>query len=992
MPVAKALAWIRKEAPMPLTVTTQTTAEISGGRTTTLQPENFDTAQSISIIDSPDHGRLTVNPDNSLALVMTETDYTGPLDFTIEVTDASGATSQQTISMNVVQGSQAAGWATGANHYMLETDDDSELVIETGDNHREVYVTGSSDALSIADIASAEGLQTWQINAQWLADNPQYGSSADTALDMDAAMMLWGELVGTGSEPSSNWLRFEAGYTYQSRGEDISTRGMQGESPLHPIVITSYGEGAQPVIEGDMYFIANDFSNIVVHDLHFVDTVLVAGPGDQSNNVIFDSVTGTEEGALVVQNVDSFTLRDSNFYNLNPDEPVHGGTWHAFDDRVQGIYAQGGVGLLIEGTRFTEIGWEDGYAYDRSADSPQAPGMFSHAVYVQNDNLDVTFRDNIMGQAASFGAQIRTGGFVEDNLFFDNNAMLNVLGGGDGGPIGHYSLVQGNVVTDAGYRDAVTAGALSLGIDNQGYQTALIGNIVAHLTDPEAPWELDSHFYNNGGLNNQRAAFFDDTVVYNWFSGEDVLYDREESHERNVDGLDRDVLDQTTMNNLARMLLNDPNATTDDLVQWIQVNEVTADELNAFFQAAFGILPDNRADAREVRFIPDERGDGVRWDNRLNWDSGDIAGSVAGDSVDLGGNLVIYGGTQTISALDMGDNGRLEVSSGRLTVTGQATSGASGAEIDITSAGQVWLGGYSSQGVLSVTQDGGRFANTGLVSGNVDLVIESGQAILSADGGIYTVGRNGELVIDGADALVGFDDDDGDLGVIRFDAGADLTIASDASGLGRIAEFRSGAFGDNPNVTSRIELGDLDLTVDLTQAYIDNGTYMLMSADEIVGSLGSFDVTGLGGRGATITVDYNTDEVWLELGAGSGTSIRTIGQDDAPNIVIGLDSDGADESNGGRGLDTRGEDGGADRFVFLQEAGEKVSDVEISDERSVMDATETGLAPAGEMIFSSDNAPDAISGSYKQAVFSDMSMIEMQKQAGATWECHDDWH
>ncbi|WP_299552904.1 hypothetical protein [uncultured Tateyamaria sp.] len=976
---------------MPLTVTTQTTAEISGGRTTTLQPENFDTAQSITVIDSPDHGRLTVNPDNSLALVMTETDYTGSLDFTIEVTDANGATSQQTISMNVVPGSQAAGWATGADHYMLETDDDGELVIETGDNHREVFVSGSADALSVADIAAAEGLQEWQITAQWLTDNPQYGSSADTALDMDAGMMLWGELVGTGSEPSSHWLRFEAGYTYQSRGEDISTRGIQGESPLHPVVITSYGDGEQPVIEGDIYFIANDFSNLVVHDLHFVNTVLVAGPGDNSNNVIFDSITGTQEGRLVVQNVDSFTLHDSNFYNLSRDEPVHGGTWHAFDDRIQGIYAQGGVGLLIEGTRFTEIGWEDGYAYDRSADSPQAPGMFSHAVYVQNDNLDVTFRDNIMGQASSFGAQIRTGGFVEDNLFFDNNAMLNVLGGGDGGPIGHYSLVQGNVVTDAGYRDAVTAGALSLGIDNDGYQTALIGNIVAHLTDPEAPWELDSHFYNNGGLNNQQTAFYDDTIVYNWFSGEDVLYDREESHDRNVGGLDRDLLDQTTMNNLARVLLNDPNATTDDLVQWIQVNEVTADELNAFFQTAFGILPTERTDALDVRFVPDERGDGVRWDNRLNWDSGDIAGSVDGDSVDLGGNLVIYGGTQTISALDMGESGRLEISHGRLDVTGLTTAGATGGEIAITSAGQVWLGGYNGPGVLSIAQDGGRFANTGSINGNVDLVIESGQAILSANGGTYVVGRDEELVIDGADALAGFDGSGADRGTIRFEAGADLIIASDGGGLGSIAEFRSGAFGDNPNVTSRLELGGLDLTVDLTQASMNNGNYLLMTADEVSGTLGSFDVLGLGGRSATVTVNYNTDQVWLNLGSGSGTSINTIGSDQDLGDINGLDSDGADQSNGLRGSDAQGSDDSADMFVFSQDRRDAPTAVEMDADGAKMNEVDSDFSPAGNAITRDDKVEAEVPALYMHKSFEDFLAAEVLEHAGSAFGCYPDF-
>ena len=111
-------------------------------------------------------------------------------------------------------------------------------------------------------------------------------------------------------------------------------------------------------------------------------------------------------------------------------------------------------GILIEGMIFDHNAWEDDYLPDGSAQGGKPPTMFDHNVYLQNDTTDVTFRDNITAQASSYGAHIRGGGFVEDNLFLDNNIGFDILGGvyeGDG-PIGNYSLVNSNVVTSAGYK------------------------------------------------------------------------------------------------------------------------------------------------------------------------------------------------------------------------------------------------------------------------------------------------------------------------------------------------------------------------------------------------------------------------------------------------------------------------------------------------------------------------------------------------------------
>lgn len=877
---------------MPLSLLNLGNAQISGARVTTLLPGNYETARNVSVIDAPDEGRLTVNPDNSLALVMTGSDYTGPLSFTVEITAANGSTSRQTVNLQVTEPSQEAGWGTGADHYMLETDANGELVIETGDNHREVYVSASADALTVADIAAREGISRSAVDGEWLAAHPEYGSNPNMALAEDAGMMLWAEL--TREQKSSHWLRFEKGYTYDNiDGDDLFPRSLQGEDPLHPVVITSYGEGDQPVIDSWQLLHRDTFSDIVMHDLHIKDGLEIIGyegsGGGGSNNVILDTITGTEQGNITIQQVDRVTVRNSNFYGIGEEEPQYGEDWGAHQDRTFAVFAQDVDGLLVEHTTFAEIGWKEGYDFNHDGSSPQAPSMYTHNIYVSSRVADMTFRDNISSQAASFGGQLRSGGFIEDNLFLDNNAGVTVRGGdyNGEGPVGGFSLLSGNVVTSAAYKDANLIGGLSLGIRNGGEDSTLYGNIVAHLTDPSDPSELDYKIFNNGAVLHEKDPFYDDTTIYGWNSARDFLYGTVDSQNQNIDGLNTNLLDRTTAANLAKIVLNDPNAGIDELVDWLKENEATADELNAYFQEAFGVLQGTRTSAEEIRFIPNEIGDGVRWDNRINWSTEDLPGTVAGDGVNLGGNWVVYGGTNTIRALGFGDGGQLDISHGRLDVTARTYAEGDGGFVNLSSAGQFWLGtGHIGAATLNVSLDGGRFANTGVINGNVDLFVDDGQALLSADGGDFTLGAGESLVVRGADAQVGFDGYSNQLGVICFDTGSEVVFMSDGTGLGSISEFRSGAYGDAPRVNSHIELSLTDIVVDLSATSgLANGTYTLMSADEITGNIDSFDVIGLSAnRSATLTINHTTDVVELQIENGRGTSIETVGSNSVNQI------------------------------------------------------------------------------------------------------------
>ena len=301
-----------------------------------------------------------------------------------------------------------------------------------------------------------------------------------------------------------------------------------------------------------------------------------------------------------------------------------------------------------------------------------------------------------------------------------------------------------------------------------------------------------------------------------------------------------------------------------------------------FFQEGFGIAPDIRTEDGMLRFIPNELGDGVRWDNRLNWSSDDLPGSVAGDSVDLGGNKVVYGGTTTIDELEFGPNGGLQLEHGKLTVTGGLEVGAEGATLDVNGAGQIWTEGASGNGLLDIDVTGGRFANTGRFQVDSDLTATGGQTILASDGATYAVTNGSRLEVDGDGGKVGFDGNQGGHAILGLGKEGTLAYSVEDGKLGSIEEFRSGALGDATNVKSGADLGGGTLEIDLTGLAGGQTEFTLLDVDELIGIFGSANVTGLGGRDAEITFDYEADAVNLKLVAGSGAvRMSTVGAQDA---------------------------------------------------------------------------------------------------------------
>lgn len=852
-------------APEPVQVSHEA-VEVMTGRVHTFELDNVEDIASIEIRSLPEAGNVTVNPDNTLALVMTGETATGAMSFTYDVTYTDGTVETHTANLDVVEGAQEAGWGQG-KFYMLETDENDDVIVEAGDVHRPVYVSESDDALSRADIAALEGIAESDVTTGWLVDHPEYGGSEEMALQTDVGMDVWGAITPNGSA-TSNWLLLESGYEYENVGRLIGYQ-VHGEDELHPLHVTSWGDGPKPVIADHQMVFQGDNDNIVFSGVSFGDGMFVL----TAENMLLDNVSVTGS-TFAIQQSDGITIRNSEITDIFHEESIDGdGVWEAFEDRTTGLYLASGEGLLLEGNLFDHNGWD-------AAEGGQPPSMWSHNLYIQSDTLDVTVHDNIFMQGASFGAQVRGGGFIEDNVFLDNNAAVNFVGGDykDTGPVGNYTLFADNLVTSGAHKEAELIGGLTYGIQNNGEMTVMVDNIIAHLADPNNPEEIADKTVGHQPLYLDKDPLYNDTIIYNWLDADAIAEGVDDGV--NIEGLDTAVLDQTTIQNFTAQLLGQETATIQDLSAYLREHSddafdgmSDAEMIIAFFQAGFGIAPDIRMEADTLRFVPNDLSDGIRWDNRLNWDTEDLPGTMDGDSVDLGGNWVQYGGTTTIEDFAFGSGGELRVSHGKLTIEGETTAGDWGGQFDISSAGQVWMNGYADDDQLDITLDGGRFANTGDIEGATSFDIEDGEAILATDDAAITFADGDYLHMVGDDADVGFDGDAGGVATLSLDGGGILSFEADDEGdLGTIEEFTSGAFGtDDPNIQSGVNLQDGILQVVLDDTS-QNGTEVLIQVDEIIGTFDRIQIVGLADdNDAHVTVDYESDSVTLNVvGGGSG--------------------------------------------------------------------------------------------------------------------------
>ena len=198
---------------VPVDLAPGETAAVHGGRVTTLVPAAPDLA-GIRILEQPGHGHVSVNPDNTLALVLTGAEYAGPLSFRYEITGPDGETVRHTAALDVISSPQESSWGTSVNHYMLPVDAAGRVVVEHGADHRKVYVSGDGLTAEEQDL-----FETLEEDDRFSRKRVFMGArTADGAVAFDKSTLLdegvmRGELGGTPAVAVAD-SRFDTGYVY----------------------------------------------------------------------------------------------------------------------------------------------------------------------------------------------------------------------------------------------------------------------------------------------------------------------------------------------------------------------------------------------------------------------------------------------------------------------------------------------------------------------------------------------------------------------------------------------------------------------------------------------------------------------------------------------------------------------------------------------------------------------------------------------------------
>jgi hypothetical protein len=209
-------------------------------------------------------------------------------------------------------------------------------------------------------------------------------------------------------------------------------------------------------------------------------------------------------------------------------------TIHAIGGHSQGLYAYAVDGLLIEENAFDHNGWNE-----------QVPGagadVFSHNVYIDNDNTGVVVRGNVIANASSHGMQLRPGGTVVNNLFVRNSIALSVGGGDNPEPGGVTADVRGNVILDGKDIDAVQPRGWGMWFANIA-SGCVRRNVIAHNTRGNQPYAITLDGDHRGGSTASIGVHdlvIEENVLFDW--GGSILVDGDAAQVTGVEFRGNDV-------------------------------------------------------------------------------------------------------------------------------------------------------------------------------------------------------------------------------------------------------------------------------------------------------------------------------------------------------------------------------------------------------------------------------------------------------------------
>jgi len=257
-----------------------------------------------------------------------------------------------------------------------------------------------------------------------------------------------------------DWLLLKKGDTWKDQGFGLVC--LSGRSATEPMLFSSYGTGARPLIE------VNPLSSTGSEGFYTGGSGGCGSTGDKialvglefysytsdPNSASYDSATGgSGSGYFLLNNTTWMLVEDCRFnYAYLVVEPTSARSvslrrnvivdnYNSAGAHSQGIYSHNTVNLLLEANVFDHNGWHDTITNANST-------IFNRNAYLSYGDGQTIYRDNIDASGASGGVQMRCGGYTEDNLF-SRDPISITYGSSENPPQNVPGIICDNVTLDA---------------------------------------------------------------------------------------------------------------------------------------------------------------------------------------------------------------------------------------------------------------------------------------------------------------------------------------------------------------------------------------------------------------------------------------------------------------------------------------------------------------------------------------------------------------
>lgn len=256
-------------------------------------------------------------------------------------------------------------------------------------------------------------------DTQFIFVSSSEGSDSNSGRTPNAPVRTLAHAKQLMRDNSSDWMLLKRGDVWD---EAFGSWNFSGRSEDEPVVITTYGDASErPIIRpGDAHAIQTGFGR----EVNNVAIVGIRFEADMQDN-------GGKIGIRWLSSGEGLLIEDCYIRGFKDNIIIQGtGTFedvvirrsvivdsYSNSSHSQGLFAKDVTGILLEENIF------DSNGENLSVSGAVGTG-FNQNIYLQVGVLDAVLRGNIASNGPAAGAQLRSGGVAEDNLFYQNSLGL----------------------------------------------------------------------------------------------------------------------------------------------------------------------------------------------------------------------------------------------------------------------------------------------------------------------------------------------------------------------------------------------------------------------------------------------------------------------------------------------------------------------------------------------------------------------------------------